>query len=767
MKRLLIFLICSVLAFGSLGYTAGAAGAGISDTAAQADTAVTAANADAAKTAATADEIAPTDFNIPTETAFLTKLNTLRSKYPNGSIWEGVYYEDGMAKAWTCFAYAVTMMREIFGVKYYAERIFEYMDYNFNGICAGDIVRIDGDSHSIFIIKVTSSGFYYTDGNGTGVYNQVRWDGFYSASEMRSRFTYKVHLPGNTLQGTGVIHNLYYNAGGGSGSMSSSQVGSNQSFTIKSNGFTRESNDFGGFTVKRNSDNKLYTTDGGWRTQSDITENGYHYKIYKPGESYTINNVWTGGAEGSLSFTFYAQWLPTYSTVEYMANYSGYNYLLGSDLGSGYSDYIYPRDSSNYTVTVDTANRLNNANSLKIVGKAAGNSSSDLSFLTSTNKGYGNGYSPAGTVGDEKTFTLRFYAKSSVDGAKLYIRWGYSSSFQSVALSRSWKSYSVILPKNRYFSHGLHPYFDKAGTYYINSPVLSDNSGVSNIVPESGAYAASEQKVRRGEALYSMPSPTRGGYVFSGWFTSAEGGSRVDPETPIKASTIRLYAHWRKDIAYKPVKEIKYNGHIYELYDNALGWQEAEQFCSVIGGHLVSIGDKAENDLVLSMINDRQGYCWLGLHCTDKMYSWAWPDSTPYPGYSNWFSDDYAAKDTDEDYAMMYPMSFGGKNPGEWDKCVGSSYYCSYYSYYNSFYICEFDDPAIRGDANGDKLVDALDATVIQRDNAGLYCGCPENILMRGDVDDDGVLDLIDVTFIQRYAARLEIPYEIDNRIKI
>ena len=136
MKRLLIFLICSVLIFSSLSFASGAA---------ETDRAATAADADTAGTAATADELAPTGFNIPTETAFLAKLNTLRAKYVDGSIWEGVYYEDGMAKAWTCFAYAITMMREVFGVKYYAERIFDYMDYSFNGICAGDIGVIGVD----------------------------------------------------------------------------------------------------------------------------------------------------------------------------------------------------------------------------------------------------------------------------------------------------------------------------------------------------------------------------------------------------------------------------------------------------------------------------------------------------------------------------------------------------------------------------------------------------------------------------------------------
>ena len=762
MKRLLIFLICSVIAFSSLSCAFTAVEIDLTGEAAD----LNAADTPLVQTAATMDELAPTGYSIPGETAFLTKINALRTKYPNGSVWEGVYYEDGMAKAWTCFAYAVQMMREIFGVKYYAERIFDYMDYNYSGISAGDIVRIDGDSHSIFIIKITQNGYYYTDGNGTGVTNQIRWDGYLSNAEMKSRFTYKVHLPGNTLRGNGVVHTMYYSGNGGSGSVASVSVGANQSFSIKSSGFTRSGYDFAGYTVRRNSDNLIYTTDAGWKTQAQITENGYHCRIYKPGENYTMSTGWTGNTEAATNFTFYAQWLQSDSTVEYFANYSGYNYLLGSDLGSSYSKYIYARDTSNYTLSIDNTNRLNNVNTLKIVGKSAGKAGSDMEFITSTNKGYCNGYSPAAAVGDKKTFYLRFYAKSSVNGAKMYLRWGNSATYQSVTLTTYWQIFTVALPKNQYFNYALYPYFDKAGTFYLNSLTLSDNANVTNVVPETAVFAASARSVKRGYSLDYMPTPQRSGYVFSGWYTAAEGGSLVTTETPIKASAIRLYAHWRKDISYTPVKTVKYNGHIYELYDNSLRWLEAAMFCSVKGGHLVSVGDRSENLAVYNMISDRQGFCWIGLYCSDKKTTWKWMDNTPYPGYSNWYDSNYGAADTDEDYALMHSMYYVGRSAGSWDKSVGSSSYCSYYGYQNSFFICEYDDPDLLGDSNGDRNVDVLDATLIQRSTVGAATGVSEDVLIHGDVNENGVLETIDASLVQQYSAKMNVPYEIDFRIK-
>lgn len=43
----------------------------------------------------------------------------------------------------------------------------------------------------------------------------------------------------------------------------------------------------------------------------------------------------------------------------------------------------------------------------------------------------------------------------------------------------------------------------------------------------------------------ALPTPTRTGYVFDGWYTSAEGGSRVTDDTAYSSlSTDTLYAHW-------------------------------------------------------------------------------------------------------------------------------------------------------------------------------------------------------------------------------
>ena len=46
-------------------------------------------------------------------------------------------------------------------------------------------------------------------------------------------------------------------------------------------------------------------------------------------------------------------------------------------------------------------------------------------------------------------------------------------------------------------------------------------------------------------SMDTLPTPTRSGYTFDGWFTAADGGDKVTTETTFSADTI-LYAHWTK-----------------------------------------------------------------------------------------------------------------------------------------------------------------------------------------------------------------------------
>ena len=792
MKRLIVFILCISMLASFAVLPAGAASEQTKenivtdeDTAAEED--VEAEDAGIADCDSYSDDfedldeedLAQTGWNTLTEAQFSSKLDQLRKKYPNGDIWSGTYYEYGAYKADTCWGYACQMMYEVFGAMFYSDGIYSsYVDYSGSNICAGDWVRIDlyggypDGTHSIFITKVTDSGVYYTDANGTGVYNQIRWEGYYSWAQFNSMFRWRVHLPGNNLKGSDtaaetVEYTIVYNANGGTGSAASEKVEANGEFTLKSNAFKRSGYTFAGYICRRSYDNTWYSeSTKKWQSNSDIYDNEYKYKVYPQGNSYTLGTPWIGGVKLACTFTFYAQWIPDKSTVEFMDNYSGYNYILGSDLEYDYSDYIFSRDSSVYSVSVDYSERLNNSNSLKIVGKSAGSSGSDLAITTSTNIGWGNGYSQQCKVGDDGDFYLRFCAKSSVEGAKMYIRWNYSNIYKTVTLSTNWKAYTVLLPKNHFYGAVLHPYFDTKGTYYLNSLVMGAGAEkIDNVVAETGR-TADTCTVTTGQAISNLPEPTRYGYTFLGWYTAAEGGERVTSKTKITASAIKLYAHWEKDVSYYPLRTFVADGHYYELYDNSMSWQDAEDFCESMGGHLITIDSSFENQLACDMISEHQGYCWIGLSYNKSAGVWQWVNGEKY-SYKNWYKASYESDvNNGQYYAMMYPMDvWNTKYSGKWNNCVGSSVYYSYYCYYNSFFICEYDMMYYLGDADGSGYVDIVDATFVQRYVTMVDVPYDDDQLMNADVDGDDELTIVDATFIQRFCAALVTPYEIGDWI--
>ena len=66
----------------------------------------------------------------------------------------------------------------------------------------------------------------------------------------------------------------------------------------------------------------------------------------------------------------------------------------------------------------------------------------------------------------------------------------------------------------------------------------------------------------------------------------------------------------------------------------------------------------------------------------------------------------------------------------------------------------------ILGDANGDGVVDSIDATLIQRYDAQMHVGDSFDV-NAADVNGDGEVDILDVTFIQRYLAGMNVKFPI------
>ena len=71
----------------------------------------------------------------------------------------------------------------------------------------------------------------------------------------------------------------------------------------------------------------------------------------------------------------------------------------------------------------------------------------------------------------------------------------------------------------------------------INSYTLTYNANGGSVTPASA-------KLNYGAAYGTLPTPTRTGYTFGGWYTAASGGTAVSSTTTIGAGNVTIYAHW-------------------------------------------------------------------------------------------------------------------------------------------------------------------------------------------------------------------------------
>lgn len=65
--------------------------------------------------------------------------------------------------------------------------------------------------------------------------------------------------------------------------------------------------------------------------------------------------------------------------------------------------------------------------------------------------------------------------------------------------------------------------------------------------PNSGSVKTKSKKVAYSAKYGTLPSPTKKGYSFAGWYTKKSGGTKITANSKVKIKkTTTLYAHWKK-----------------------------------------------------------------------------------------------------------------------------------------------------------------------------------------------------------------------------
>ncbi len=218
--------------------------------------------------------------------------------------------------------------------------------------------------------------------------------------------------------------------------------------------------------------------------------------------------------------------------------------------GSAPKECYISRNTDYLTTSIDSAQ-----NKLIINSKKAGSASNSLTFRTTVNASYYYDMYDANT----STMYLYFTAKSNVDGAKMYFRWGYdpTTDCKYVTLDKTEKTYMIEMPRTLNSGENIHPWIDKACTIEMKNILLTtdkltlDTNSPAKLIPDTsdtyGAQAKSYNINSNNGTFGTLPQPktTKSGYVFDGWYTQRIGGTKITESSKINCNAM-LYAHWKE-----------------------------------------------------------------------------------------------------------------------------------------------------------------------------------------------------------------------------
>ena len=124
------------------------------------------------------------------------------------------------------------------------------------------------------------------------------------------------------------------------------------------------------------------------------------------------------------------------------------------------------------------------------------------------------------------------------------------------------------------------------------------------------------------------------GYSYDGIHSGSRTGSVSSGGTNVvlQFSRIRL-----ADVTASPQIGY-YGGHTYYYYDTPVTVYTAKAFCESLGGHLVSLNDAAENDLVKTMF-PAGTRVWIGATDEASEGSWKWDDGSSLT-FSDWSGEE-------------------------------------------------------------------------------------------------------------------------------
>lgn len=383
-------------------------------------------------------------------------------------------------------------------------------------------------------------------------------------------------------------YNVVYNANGGSGSTATSTHKYGEAKTLTPNGFSKTGYSFAGWATSA-SGNVVYSNS---QSVSNLTAtNGGTVNLYAKWTpvnysiTYNLNGGSISGQKTSYTIETSTFTLPTPSRTGYL--FSGWTGSNGSTPSKSVSiskgstgDKSY---TANWTPKKLTTTFYRNQNSTdSTTAQQVFTYGVSQSFSA---KGWSKtGYTQLGWA-DSRTATTQQYStlsgvsdgwvESKYPSNNVYAVWKpntYSIAYNAnggtgttVTSSHTYDSAKALtsngFSRTGYTFAGWNTQANGSGTAYTNGQSVKNltasngatvtlyaqwkvNNYTLTFNPNGGSVSPTSKSVAYGSQYGTLPTPTRTGYTFTGWFTAASGGTKVSTTTTMGAGNATIYAQW-------------------------------------------------------------------------------------------------------------------------------------------------------------------------------------------------------------------------------
>lgn len=95
-------------------------------------------------------------------------------------------------------------------------------------------------------------------------------------------------------------------------------------------------------------------------------------------------------------------------------------------------------------------------------------------------------------------------------------------------------------------SDGYYIYGERLERYSAPKPPVPEEAKSFQVILDDG-YVCQMMTVTNGQPYGTLPTPSKDGYVFDGWYTKQSGGEKITASTVVNLTRDQtLYAHWKK-----------------------------------------------------------------------------------------------------------------------------------------------------------------------------------------------------------------------------